>query len=129
MHPNERLIRGAYDAMARRDGAMLAALLTPTTKWIVRGRGGVAGTYVGPDEIFGAWKRTAAETDGGGLTLTVEDVLANDDRAVVLVTVRGRRGDKVLEERQIVLFEIDGTKVTSATFVYERPEKYEEFWA
>jgi len=128
MHPNEQLVREAYDAMARRDGKTLAALLTPTTQWIVRGRGGLAGTYVGPNEIFEAWKRTAAEAEGGGLSLTLLDVLANDDRAVALVRVRGRRGQKALDERQVVIFEIDGTKVTSATFVYERPDEYEEFW-
>jgi ketosteroid isomerase-like protein len=129
MHPNEQLIRDAYDAVARRDGATLAALLTPTTRWIVRGHGGLAGTYVGPDEIFEAWRRTAAEADGGGLALTLLDVLANDDRAVALVRVRGRRGEKELDERQVVIFEIVGTKVTSATFVYERPDEYEAFWA
>lgn len=57
------------------------------------------------------------------------DVLANDQRAVALVTVRGAREGRTLDERQIVIFEFDGRKVRSASFVYERPEIYDAFWA
>jgi len=126
VHPNELLVREAYDAMERGDGRVLADLLTDTTEWIVRGGGALAGAYVGPDEIFGFWKQVARRT-GGGLRLEVRDVLANDDRAVVLVTVRGERGGRVLDERQIVEFEIVGSAVSSATFVYERPDVYDAF--
>jgi uncharacterized protein len=128
MHPNEALIRRGFEAMANGDGSMLASLLTSTTKWIIHGEGELAGTYEGPDAIFAFWKRVAAKT-GGGLRLTLDDVLANDDRAVALVRVRGRRDDRILDERQIVVFQLDESKVTSATFVYERPDVYDAFWA
>jgi uncharacterized protein len=127
MHPNEALIRRGYEAMADGDGSVLASLLAPTTKWIILGEGELAGTYEGPEAIFAFWKRVAEKT-GGGLRLTLDDVLANDDRAVALVRVRGRRGDKVLDERQVVVFELQRSKVTSATFVYERPDVYDAFW-
>jgi len=127
VHPNELLIRDAYDAMGRGDGGALADLLTDTTEWIVRGDGALAGISVGPDEIFGFWKQVDRKT-GGGLRLEVRDVLANDDRAVVLITARGERGGRVLNERQIVEFEIVGSAVSSATFVYERPDVYDAFW-
>lgn len=55
VHPNEALIRAAYDAMAAGDSASLAELLMPTTQWIVAGHGPLAGTYTGPKEIFGLW--------------------------------------------------------------------------
>lgn len=128
MHANERLIRDAYDAMGRGDGARLAALLTPATEWVIHGEGQLAGTYTGLDEIFGFWKLVAAKT-GGGLRLEPVDVLANDDRAVALVRVRGRRNDHELDERQIVVFELDGGRITRGTFVYERPGVYDAFWA
>ena len=127
MHKNERLIRDAYEAMARGDGSVLASLLTPSTEWIIRGEGELADTYTGPDEIFDFWKLVARKT-GGGPRLQLDDVLANDQRAVALVTVTGSRKGRALNERQIVVFELDGDKVRTASFVYERPWVYDAFW-
>lgn len=128
MHPNELLIRGTYEAMARGDGKKLAAILTPSTEWIIRGEGKLAGTYTGPDEIFRFWKSVAAKTDGG-LKLELLDALANDQRVVALVDVRGKRGTTELHERQVAIFEMGAGKVKSATFIYERPNVYDAFWA
>ena len=90
MHANERFVRSLYEALARGDGRQLASALTPSTQWIMPGRGVLSGTYTGPDEIFGLWKRIA-EQSGGGLQLELRDVVANDNITVALVTVRGRR--------------------------------------
>lgn len=127
MHPNERLLRDGYEAMGRGDGRALAKLLGPGTRWVIAGRGPVSGTYEGPDEIFAFWKKTAEQT-GGGLTLNVRDVLANDHRGVVLVDVEGTRNGRELHERQVVVFELDHGKVASATFIYEDPQAYDDFW-
>jgi ketosteroid isomerase-like protein len=127
VHPNEALIRDAYMAMTAGDGKTLAALLTPTTQWIIAGHGPLAGTYTGPDEIFSLWKSIAAQTRGG-LHLEVEDVLANDDRAVVLVVATGNRGARRLHERQVAVFEFNGGKVQTARFIYEDPDAYDRFW-
>jgi ketosteroid isomerase-like protein len=127
MHPNEALIRRAYKAMAAGDGKSLAALLTPTTQWMIAGHGPLAGTYTGPDEIFSLWKKIAAQT-GGGLQLEVEDVLANDDRAVALVVATGSRGNRRLHERQVAVFDLEGDKVRIARFIYEDPDAYDRFW-
>jgi ketosteroid isomerase-like protein len=128
MHPNEQLIRELYDAMARADGRRLAQFLTAETKWIMPGRGHFSGTYTGPDEIFGFWKRVAQES-GGGLQLELRDVLANDDRAVALISVHGRREDRHLDQRQVVVFEFLQGMLLSGTFIYEDPEAYEGFWS
>jgi len=127
MHPNERLVRDTYDAMARGDGRAIAAVLGPSTRWVIRGEGSLAGTYTGPDEIFAFWKQVAAKT-AGGLNLELQDVLANDHRAVALVTVRGSRAGRELDEQQVALFEIAEGTFSSATFIYERPEAYDAFW-
>jgi ketosteroid isomerase-like protein len=55
-------------------------------------------------------------------------VLANDERAIALVTARGRRGDRHIAERQIAVFEMNDGKITEATFVYEDPTAYDAFW-
>jgi uncharacterized protein len=127
MHSNERFIRELYDAMARGDGRTLASALTNETQWIMPGTGILSGSYMGPNEIFGLWKRIADQS-GGGLELELRDVLANDTRAVALVTVRGSRGDRHREERQVAVFEFADATLRSGTFIYEDPQAYEAFW-
>ena len=128
MTPNESILREAYAAMAVGDGRTLAKLLLPDTTWVIAGKGKLAGSYRGPDEIFTLWKAIAEQT-GGGLRLEVRDVLANDQRGVVLVTARGERRGRVLDERQVAVFEFaEPGKVRTATFIYEDPEAYDAFW-
>ena len=127
MQGNEQFVREMYDAMARGDGRQLARALTAETQWVMPGRGVLSGTYTGPDEIFGLWKRIA-EQSGGGLQLELRDVLANDDRAVASVSVRGRRAERELDEGQVAVFEFADGVLQSATFIYEDPETYEAFW-
>lgn len=129
MHPNETLLRGAYEAMAAGDGRSLARLLSAETTWVICGEGKLAGTYQGPDEIFRLWKAIADQTSGG-LQLEVEDVLANDQRGVVLVVARGERNGRELDERQVAVFEFgDHGTVRQATFIYEDPVEYDSFWS
>lgn len=128
MHPNETLLRGAYAAMATGNGRVLSDLLTDETTWVICGKGKLAGSYRGPDAIFGLWKAIAEQA--GGLQLEVQDVLANDERGVVLVVARGERNGRRLSERQVAVFELAGAgKVRTATFVYENPDVYDAFWA
>jgi hypothetical protein len=81
-----------------------------------------------PDEILRFWKKVAAQT-GGGLQLDVLDVLANDERGVVLVVARGERNRRRLEERQVAVFELHDGTISRATFIYEDPAAYDAFWA
>ena len=112
--------------MARGDGRRLAQALTAETRWVMPGRGTLSGTYTGPAEIFGLWKRIA-EHSGGGLQLEFR-CSRNDDRAVALVSVRGRRADRELDARQVAVFEFAHRVLRSATFIYEDPQAYEAFW-
>ena len=115
--------------MAAGDGRSLARLLAAQTTWVIGGRGPLSGSYHGPDQIFGLWKAIAAQT-GGGLRLEVEDVLANDQRGVVLVVARGERHGRHLDERQVAVFEFsDDATVRRASFIYEDPQAYDSFWS
>lgn len=114
--------------MAAGDGGTLAKLLTADTTWVICGKGKLAGSYRGHDEIFGLWKGIAEQT-GGGLQLELQDVLANDDRAVALVVARGERNGRLLNESQVAVFEFaDHGKVQLARFIYEDPDAYDSFW-
>ena len=127
-HPNEVFVRELYAAMDRGDGRALAKALLPDTRWVIAGRGRLAGTYVGPDAIFTFWRRMADET-AGGLSLAVRDVLANDARAVALVDVIGVRGEHTFRAPQVVVFEIDGRQVREARFLHEDQAAFDAFWS
>ncbi len=81
----------------------------------------------GTRAIFGLWKRIADQS-GGGLRLELRDVMANDEPAVALLTARGWRDDRVLDEREVAVFEFDVDHISSATFIYEDPDAYDTFW-
>lgn len=127
-HPNEQVVRDLYAAMDRGDGHALAKPLRPDTRWVIAGRSKLAGTYVGKDAIFDFWRRVARES-GGGLRLSLRDVLANDARAVALVDVVGVRGETTLEAPQVVVFELDQGHVREARFIYEDQAAYDAFWS
>jgi ketosteroid isomerase-like protein len=127
-HPNEEIVRDLYAAMERGDGRALAQALRPDTRWIIAGHGELAGTCVGGDAIFGFWRRVARET-GGGLRLSLRDVLANDTRAVALVDVVGVRGEATLRAPQVVVFELEEDRICEARFICEDQAAYDAFWS
>ena len=43
-------------------------------------------------------------------------------------SLRARRSGRQLEERQVAVFELVGEHVKAATFIYEDPQAYDEFW-
>jgi hypothetical protein len=62
VHPNEQFVRGIYDAMDRRDGRRLASILRADSRWVIPGCGPLCGTYVGHEQIFDMWRKTAEYT-------------------------------------------------------------------
>ena len=128
MHPNEKLLRDGYAAMARGDGKVLAEMLAPDALWTIPGHSPLAGTYTGLREIFSFWKRVAVLAPGG-LRLEVQDVLANDERGVVFVVGRGSRLGRSIEERGVHVFRFEQGRAKEARFFYEDQSAYDAFWS
>lgn len=104
-----------------------SAAASPDARWVVCGTGRFAGSEIGRDAIFDVWKQTAEQT-GGRLTLEVDDVLANDDRALVLLAAKGQRNGRTMDERQVAIFDIRDGRIIDGRFIYEDPGAYEAFW-
>lgn len=128
MHPNEKLLRDEYAAMARGDGKVLAEVLAPDALWTIPGHSPLAGTYTGLREIFSFWKRVA-DLAPGGLRLEVQDVLANDERGVLFVVGRGSRLGRSIEERGVHVFRFEQGRAKEARFFYEDQGAYDAFWS
>jgi ketosteroid isomerase-like protein len=125
---NDALVRRIFDAFARREGLALRGLFADDAVWKVPGKGVMAGTFRGREEIFRFLARLPKETDGTYGSELI-DVLASDTRAAALYRARGTRHGRVLELDQLLLFRIEDGLVQSVLALPSDPDAFEEFWA
>jgi ketosteroid isomerase-like protein len=124
---NEALVRGIFDAFARKQGFALRDVFAADAVWTVPGTGSMAGTFVGRDEIFRFLGRLPKETRGT-YTSELVDVLSSDDRAAALYRARGERNGRVLELDQVLLFRIEDGLVREVLALPSDPAAFERFW-
>ena len=84
-HANEESIRAAYAAFAQGDLNGYLQYCTDNITFSVPGNGKVAGTYKRA-EFISPWISKVIELTNGTFRETVNDVVANDHRGVVLAT-------------------------------------------
>jgi ketosteroid isomerase-like protein len=125
---NAEIVRRIFEAFARKEGFALRGLFAEDATWIVPGRGAMAGTYRGRDEIFRFLGRLPKETDGTYASELL-DVLASDTRAAALYRATGTRRGRTLELEQVLLFRIDGGLVREVLALPSDPDAFEAFWA
>jgi len=110
-HPNEELARESAAAFQRGDlEALRNKYFAADIRWHVPGRGPLAGTYEGVDEVLAVFGRLF-ELTNGTYTVEVHDVLANDEHAVTLLGQRAERGGSVLTDNAIVVSHIRDGKL------------------
>lgn len=125
---SEALVRRIFDAFARGEGLALRGLFADDAVWTVPGRGVMAGTYRGREEIFRFLARLPKETDGTYGSELV-DVLASDARAAALYRARGTRHGRTLELDQLLLFRIEDGLVREVLALPSDTDAFEAFWA
>jgi uncharacterized protein len=126
-HPLEAIIREAYAAFGRGD---IDGYLQPCTEnftFQVPGRGGIAGTYVGRQGLFDLAGR-AMEITGGSFQEEVEDVLANDNHAVVLARHRFTVQGNLKEYRTAHVYEISNGKLARCFEQPRDPVSFDAAW-
>lgn len=128
MHPNESLIRDGYDAFLRGDLEAVAAFLAPDAAWHVAGNSPLAGVYKGHEELFAFFARLF-EMTGGTVSLTARDILASEDHAIVLTTLKASRGDVHLEDDGVAVFKIADGKATEIWVFAEDQARMDEFFS
>ena len=97
-HPNEDLVREGFAAFGRGDvDALRKQFFTDDVRRHAPGRNPVSGDYEGTEQVLQFFARLVELTDGT-FSLELHDVLANDEHAVALVTVRAERAGKQLND-------------------------------
>jgi len=128
-HPNEDLVREAYAAFGRGDmDALRDKFFTQDVRYHVTDRSPLAGDYEGVDQVLQFFARIF-EMSGGTFSFELHDVLANDEHAVALVTVRGERAGKQLNDNMVQISHLRDGKAyevwNQATDQYAQ----DEFWS
>jgi ketosteroid isomerase-like protein len=104
-HENVQRLRDGYAAFESGDFTALNEMMADDIVWHVPGDSPLSGDYKGKEEVFGYFGALMQET-GGTFKVELQDILANDTRAVALQRVSGDRNGKHLDSYAANVFEM-----------------------
>ena len=121
-------MRGGYAAFSSGDLDTVRALFDENIEWHIPGQSAISGDYHGVDAVFGFFGRIF-ELSGGTFTVELHDLLANDEHAVGLVTLRAERTGKTLEAKEVHVWTVSDGKSKEFWGTPYDVRAQEEFWA
>jgi ketosteroid isomerase-like protein len=128
MHFNEELLRKGYEAYEKGDIETVISVLADDIKWHSPGRNPISGDYKGKDEVLAYFGKKMEFTDGT-FRQRVEDVLANDNQAIGLVTFLAERGLKTLQMRTVHVVGVQDGKIAEFWEYRDDPYAWDKFWS
>jgi ketosteroid isomerase-like protein len=126
-HPLEAIIRDAYAAFGRGDIDGYLGACTENFTFHVPGQGGIAGDYIGKqglDDLAGK----AISITGGTFHEEVEDVMANDNHAVVLARHRFIRNGSPKDYRTAHVYEVRDGRLAQCFEQPRDPAGFDDAW-
>ena len=125
---NHELIERAYSAFAKGDIPTVLQVLDEKILWHVPGRGPLSRDYRGHQEVLGFFQHFT-ELSGGTFRIKVDDILANDERVIVLVTESAERKGRKWSSPQVHAWTVKNGKA-STFWQYQGDQQTEdEFWS
>jgi len=113
-HPNEAVIRTAYEAFSAGDMETMAGLFANDAVWHVPGRNKVAGDYEGVDAILGYYG-DLDEAMGGTFRIDeIHDILANDQHVVSMHRSSAEKDGVSHTFNEVFVFHVSNGKITEA---------------
>ncbi|MEA2184727.1 MAG: uncharacterized protein QOF69_3912 [Solirubrobacteraceae bacterium] len=128
MHPNERLVRNAYEAFARRDIAAVMGLLSDGIELLIPGTSIQSGRFTGKEEVA-RYFSIVAEHTGGTHRVEVIDVLASDVRAVGLLRALGKHDADVFDMTVVHLWRLSDGHATELSIIPTDQYAFDAFWS
>lgn len=126
-HPNALLARRAWDAIARGDADALREVLAPDLVWRATAQGTPwFGVHQGADAAIDMLARVGEATDVFDADLI--DVLASDERVLVLFRVRIAVGTRQVELDYLLLGRVAGKHITEVWTAALEPAVIAAFW-
>lgn len=127
-HPNALRVRALFRAFHERDLAAIRDALAEDAVWRFPGCNLLSGEHRGHGAILTFLAQVAQLTEGT-FSLELEDVVANDRRAVALFRGHGRRAGRALDNPTCLVIELaDGRATRISEFVWDLPS-VDRFWS
>jgi ketosteroid isomerase-like protein len=126
-HPNAQLARRAWDAIARGDAEALLEMLAPDLVWRATAQGTPwYGVHQGAEAAIDMLARVGETTDVFDADLV--DILASDERVLVLFLVRIAVGGREVELDYLLLGRVVGDRIREIWTAALEPGRIEQFW-
>ena len=110
IHPNEETLQAAYAAFTQGDPAGYLKHCTENITFRVPGKGGISGTFT-RDQFLSPWISSVMKLTNGTFRETVNDIIANDERGVVLATHEFERNGKKFKYDTAHIYRIEDGKL------------------
>lgn len=128
-HPNADLVRDAIEAFQRGDlDALRHQYFAEDIRYHIPGRSPFAGDYEGVAQVLEMFGRLI-ERSGGTLRAELHDVVANDEHAAALVTIRAEREGRRLQDNTVLTSHIRDGKVAEIWSHQTDMYAVDEFWS
>lgn len=127
-HPNADLMRKGYEAFGKGDMEVVNALFDDGITFHLGGKNQLTGDYKGKDAVFDFFSKLITITEGS-FQQEIHDVLANDEHAIVMTRATARRGEKVLEDRNVDVWHVKNGKAMECWFFPEDQYAADAFYA
>ena len=110
-HPNAVVIRSVYEAISKGDMAAVAALLDDDITWY-ESTAGLEGVYHGRDQVL-TFLGQVFQQAGMQMSVSIHDILANDDHAVILHESTITVGDRTHTGQYADVYHVRDGKITA----------------
>lgn len=125
---NATIIRKAYQDFAQGNIPAVFAALDAKTTWHVPGHGPLSGDYTGHDQIGKFFGRTM-ELSAGAFSIDVQNVLAEDDLVLALVTVKAQRNGISASFPEVHAWRLKDGKVIEFREYQGDEQREDRFWS
>jgi uncharacterized protein len=131
MHANAKLIRTFHEALnsfyAGGQIDPVRAMLADDIAWHVPGRSAIAGDHVGVNAVLDYFHRRR-QLGRGTFKVDVQDVLANDVRAVLFAGGRAERDGTTIAWETVGIFRIADGKIAECWLLPFDQYAFDEIW-
>jgi uncharacterized protein len=127
IHPHALLARRAWQAVSRGDREELAALVASDVVWHATAPHPWFGDHPGLEGAFDFLAQLGAAVEVFDATLL--DVLASDERALVLFHVSAQRGGARLETDYVMIARVSGGRIVEIWTAALNARAVEAFWS
>lgn len=111
-HPHVEFMRKYSSAWITGDIDTVRASFNEDLEVSLPGRSSFAGVYRGVDALFSNYIEKVYALTGGNIRMTVKDIVANDDRAIVLAKERFERPGRTLDVDRVLVYEFRTERIS-----------------